>query len=156
MQPIHAVGRGKISCSGVTVGLFSSPLFFSSYAYFEARHPSASIKIGRGTYINNNISIISESAGIVIGQDCLIGANVEILDSDFHALRVEDRRLGARSISESVNIGNDVFIGANVKIMKGVSIGDGSTIANGSIVTRDIPSKVVAGGVPAKVLRSLQ
>jgi len=49
----------------------------------------------------------------------------------------------------------NVFIGSNVKVMKGVSIGNNSVIANGSIVTRSIPENVLTGGVPAKVIRSL-
>ncbi|MCY1423806.1 Galactoside O-acetyltransferase [compost metagenome] len=52
-------------------------------------------------------------------------------------------------------IGTNVFIGANVTVLKGVTIGDNSVIANGSVVNRDIPANVIAGGVPAKVLGPL-
>lgn len=155
-QPVQAVGRGKIFFGdGVKIGVFPSPFFFSTYAYIEARQPTAEIVIGENTCVNNNFSAISESAGITIGRRCLIGANVEIVDSDFHVIKVDDRRSGQLANAESVCIGDDVFIGSNVKIMKGVSIGDGSVIANGAIVTKDIPSKAVAGGIPAIVIKMI-
>jgi len=56
----------------------------------------------------------------------------------------------------SVKIGTNVFIGSNVRILKGVSIGDNTVIANGSIVVSSIPKDVIAGGNPAKILRSLK
>lgn len=156
-QPIQAVGRGKIIFKGgVKVGVFPSPYFFSTYAYFDARKTNAEIVIGENTWINNNFSAIADSAGITIGSCCLIGANVEIIDSDFHAIKLEDRDAGELVKAKPVLIGNDVFIGSNVKIMKGVSIGDGSAIGNGSIVTTDIPSRVIAAGNPARVIKKIE
>ncbi len=156
LQPAQFVGSGKIVFeNNVTIGVFPSPMFFSTYAYFEARKPTAEILIGQNTWINNNFSIIAESSCIRIGQRCLIGANVEIMDSDFHAVKFEDRGTGKLVKAEPVHIGNDVFIGSNVKILKGVSIGDGSVIANGSIVSKDIPNRAIAGGNPAKVIKMI-
>ena len=54
-----------------------------------------------------------------------------------------------------IRIGRRVWIGANVVITKGVTIGDNSVIAAGAVVTRDIPANVVAGGVPAKVIKEI-
>lgn len=154
LQPIQVVGKGKITCGAhVSIGVPSSPYFFSTYAYIEARKPASIITIGEGTCINNNFSAISESSIITIGCCCLIGTNVEIFDSDFHVQNIADRQSGRRAESEPVTIGNDVFIGSNVKIMKGVTIGNGSVIANGSIVTKDVPCFTVAAGNPAKTIR---
>ena len=57
--------------------------------------------------------------------------------------------------SAPINIEDDVWIGARCQILKGVHIGARSIIAAGSIVTKDIPSDVVAGGNPCRVIRSL-
>lgn len=84
----------------------------------------------------------------------MIGANCEFIDSDFHDLH-PDRRFGGNAKMGKVVIGKNVFIGSNVKVLKSVFIGDNSVIANGSIVTKSIPENVVAGGIPAKVLRHL-
>ena len=52
-----------------------------------------------------------------------------------------------------VSIGNDVWIGSRVTILPGVNIGDGAIIAAGAVVTKDVPSYAIVGGVPAKLLR---
>lgn len=153
-QPLQCVERGNVSIDDdVTIGFFPSPFFFSTCAYLEARNTSASINIDAGTRLNNNFCAIAEHTAISIGKNCLIGANVEISDSDFHGMAVKDRYKSLREWAKPVEIGDDVFIGSNVKILKGVSIGDGSIIANGSIVTKDIPAGVIAGGNPAKVIK---
>ena len=153
-QPIQAVGSGTINFQkNVKVGVFPSPQFFSTYAYIEARFPTATVSIGNGTWINNNFCAIAEYTSIRIGENCLIGTSVEILDSDFHGIRVRERMFSRPEWSKPVLIGNNVFIGSNVKIMKGVSIGSGSVVANGSIVTKSVPANVIAGGNPACVLK---
>lgn len=155
-QPLQTIGSGTIEFGvDVKLGMFPSPYFFSTYIYLEARNSSASITIGAGTWVNNNFCAIAEHTSITIGNNCLIGAGVEILDSDFHGTRVEDRSKSRPEWAKSVRVGDNVFIGSNVKILKGVSIGDGSAIAYGSIVTKDIPSGVIAGGSPAKVLKAI-
>jgi len=155
-QPVQFLGQGKIVCEeGVKFGVFPSPSFYTTYGYIEARAPSSSIRIGANTWINNNFCAIADCEEITIGHDCLFGFNVEITNSDFHPINVEDRRKGQSPLSQSVHIGNEVFVGSNVKIMRGVTIGDASVIANGAVVTKDIPSACVAGGVPAKIIKHL-
>lgn len=155
-QPVQIIGYGKIVCGNdVKFGFFPSPGFLSTYAYLEARNHGSEIKIGSGTWINNNVSIISENAGVTIGENWLLGINVEIIDSDFHSISFEDRNNGKPHESKSVKIGNNVFIGSNVKILKGVTIGDAAVIANGAVVSKDIPASTVAGGNPAKIIKHL-
>ena len=157
IQATQVVGAGKIiSHKNVKIGYFPSPYFFSTYSYFEARMPNALIEIGENTRINNGFVAIAESSCIKIGKNCFIGTQVEIIDSDFHALSSLDRANGIQHKSNLVQIGDNVFIGSNVKILKGVSIGDGAVVANSAVVTKDIPPNTIAAGIPASVLREIQ
>ena len=155
-QPMQVAGRGKIAFEpNVKIGVFPSPGFLNSYAYLEARNETASITVGGGTWINNGFRCIAEHTAVVIGKDCLIGANVEILDSHFHGLKVQERGLSKPEWASSVDVGDNVFLGSNVRILKGVSIGSGAVVANSSVVINDIPANVIAAGVPARVIREL-
>lgn len=157
IQPVLILGNGVIVFEkNVKLGYFPSPFFLSGYVHLEARGKAASIKFGEDTHINNNFVAISEHATIEIGKRCFIGTNVEIYDSDFHGIKVSDRRTSDSEKAKPVVIGDDVFVGSNVKIMKGAAIGDGSVIANGSIVIGAIPPSVIAGGNPARVLKAIE
>ena len=96
---------------------------------------------------------------IIIGDNVNIGAGCLIMDSDFHSkdYMIRRDRLLDRNSSEkaSVHIGDDVFIGARSTICKGVSIGERSIIAAGSVVVTNVPADCLAGGNPAKVIKSL-
>jgi len=155
-QPLHAVGHGLIQFeSGVTIGFFPSPYFFSSCAFMDVRNVSSVISIGSNTSINNGFVAIAEYSHIKIGSRVLMGTNVEIIDSDFHGIRLADRNLSKPEWAKPVVIEDDVFLGSNVRVCKGVTIGAGSVIANGAIVVKDIPPGVLAAGNPASVVRSI-
>lgn len=155
-QPLQVAGLGSITFNAnVRIGAFPSPEFLSTYAYIEARTPEAQVNLGSGTWINNGFRCIAEHSSITIGQNCLIGANVEILDSDFHGIGLHERGLSKPEWAAPVVLEDEVFIGSNVRVLKGVRIGRGSVIANSSVVIADIPPMVVAAGVPAKVIRSI-
>ena len=112
----------------------------------------ASLTIGDNTYINYGTSIAAAER-VTIGKDCLIGTYVMIVDNDFHRLE-PDRRLEPPDPAPT-NIGDNVWIGGHSLVLKGVTIGENSVIAAGSVVTRDVPANVVYGGNPAKHLRDL-
>jgi acetyltransferase-like isoleucine patch superfamily enzyme len=153
-QPLQCAGMGEVSIDdSVSIGVFPSPSFFSTYTYIEARNPAAKITIGAGTWMNNNFCAIAEHTSIQIGRNCRIGVNVEILDSDFHGIAVEDRGKSLPEWARPIIIGDDVFIGSNTKIVKGVTIGNGAVIANGSIVTKDVCPGAISGGAQARVLK---
>jgi maltose O-acetyltransferase len=155
-QPLQTVGSGVIEFSGlVKIGVYPSPYFFSTYAYIEARKSTATISIGDGTWINNGFSAIAEHTSITIGQRVMIGTHVEVFDSDFHGMRVGDRNISRSDWAQPVVIENDVFLGSNVRILKGVTIGRGTVIASGSVVVKSIPPCVIAGGNPARVLKTI-
>lgn len=154
-QPALFLGEGKVIIKGtVNIGVFQSPLYLSTYAYIDVRNKTSIIVIEDGVWLNNNAFLCSDGAGIFIGRNTLAGINLEIVDSDFHNLE-PDKRMGYPYKIKPVHIGENVFLGSNVKILKGVTIGNNSVIASGSIVTKDIPKNVIAGGNPAKVIRNL-
>lgn len=114
----------------------------------------AEIVIGEDTGISGGS--ICAASSIRIGAGCLIGANVTLADTDFHALRPANRRYN-RNYDEiavaPIVIEDNVFIGADAFVLKGVTIGKNSVIGAGSIVTRDIPANAIAAGNPAKVVK---
>lgn len=105
---------------------------------------------------NSGIGIKCELYGPVsIGDDVMIGPEV-IVYTNGHRFDSMDvpMRLQGFTKNEPVEIGNDVWIGRRTIIMPGVKIGDGCVIGAGAVVTKDIPPYSVAGGVPAKVIKS--
>lgn len=156
-QPLYVAGKGVV-CFGknVSIGVFPSPYYWSTYSYMEARGANAKIFIDDGTSINNGFVAIAEHTSISIGKNVLIGTNVEIIDSDFHGLEVEKRSESDPDKSKAVRVSNDVFLGSNVKVCKGVTIGEGAVIANGSCVIRDVPAFCIAGGNPAKIVGQIK
>ena len=92
---------------------------------------------------------------VTIGADVIMGPEIVIMISA-HAFEDPKRRInqqGALPI-RPVKIGNDVWLGTRVIVMPGVTIGDGSVVGAGSVVTKDIPPMSVAAGFPAKVIRA--
>jgi acetyltransferase-like isoleucine patch superfamily enzyme len=107
---------------------------------------NAELTIGRSTF-NSSVSLYCYQK-IEIGDDCLIGENSIIRDSNGHEI------IGNTTPEkEPIKIGNRVWIGVNTIILKGITIGDGAIIAAGSVINRDIPPGCLAGGVPAKVIK---
>jgi serine acetyltransferase len=112
----------------------------------------AQLIIGPGTFINYGCSI-GATRSIVIGAGCTIGTYVIIMDNDFH--RLEPERRQELPESEPVKLEENVWLGARVIVLRGVTIGEGSVIGAGSVVTRSIPPRSLAAGIPAKVIRTL-
>lgn len=156
IQPLLLEGKGKIRFgAAVKIGVSSSPNFWTTVCYIEARSLRASVSIGENTWINNNFAVISESGLIEIGKDCLIGHDVFIVDSDFHQVNPDFRRGGEKSASEPVLIGDNVFIGSRVTILKGSCIGDGSVVAANSVISGTFPARSLIAGNPGKLMRIL-
>ena len=108
------------------------------------------ITVGDNVFINSGCKF-QDQGGVYIGDQTFIGHNVVLATLD-HDIDPEKRFMLHPA---PIRIGSKVWIGANVVITKGVSIGDNSVIAAGAVVTKDIPANVVAGGVPAKVIRKI-
>ena len=104
----------------------------------------------------SGIGIRCELTGpIKIGNDVMMGPEVIIYTSG-HKFDRTDIPMTEQGSTEAkpVTIGNDVWIGRRVIIMPGVTVGDGAVLGAGAVVTKDIPPYAVAGGVPARVLKS--
>ncbi|MBX5187926.1 acyltransferase [Rhizobium sp. NZLR3b] len=94
------------------------------------------------------------SGKVTCGNGVRIASHASIVGFN-HGFDDPDRPIHRQGvISLGIVIGDDVWIGANSVILDGVSIGNGAVIAAGAVVTQDIPALSIAGGVPAKVLRS--
>lgn len=113
---------------------------------------NGSISLGDRSSIGDGCILVSR-ARIDIGSDVMIAASCFVTDVD-HGVDattpIREQELDVRP----VRIGNDVWIGCHTVVLRGVSIGDGSVIAANSVVTADIPSRVIAAGVPARILRA--
>jgi maltose O-acetyltransferase len=110
------------------------------------------ITVGARTFINYNLTAL-DVAPIVIGEDCQIGPNVQLL-TPVHPLEPQPRRDRLEK-ARPITIGNNVWLGGGAIICPGVTIGDDSVIGAGAVVTRDIPARRLAVGSPARVIREL-
>ena len=111
------------------------------------------IALGNRCVLSRGVHLSSRSA-IILGDGCMIGEYVSIRDANHHygnGLMVRDSGFSTAAIT----LGRNVWIGRGAVILPGVSIGDNTVIAANAVVNRSLPADVLAGGVPAKVLRKL-
>ena len=124
-------------------------------------HYGCHTRIGKNCFINFNFTV-QDDAEVRIGDFCDFGPNVTIV-TPCHPMLAEERKSIVDSDGKSrrlcyakpVQIRNTCWIGANVVICPGVTIGDGSVIGAGSVVTRDVPPNCFAAGNPARVIRPI-
>ena len=146
-----------------------------------SRHPRSHITIDKACHFNSSstsnliginrpciISTLTEGAEIQIGSNCgfsgtiigcaskiiisenvRCGANTLITDTDWHT---DDPRAGNDA---PVTIESGVWLGVNVTVLKGVTIGENTLVAAGSLVTHSLPANIVAGGIPAKIIKQI-
>ena len=137
--------------SGDTVGIDNGS---SSKIVVYSR---AKLFIGHNSGISN--TVIQCRNNISIGNFVNIGAGCLIMDNNFHSTNWQIRKDGndgEKAATAPVNIGDYVFIGAHSIIMKGVTIGEKSIIAAGSVVVKDIPPMQIWGGNPAKFIKDIE
>lgn len=109
------------------------------------------ISIGRGTYVNR-YTILDAIESLVIGNEVAIGPNCYITDHD-HGMDPARAPLQQPMVAQPTRIEDRAWVGANVVVLKGVTIGQGSIVGAGSVVTRSVPPRAVAVGSPARVIR---
>jgi acetyltransferase-like isoleucine patch superfamily enzyme len=120
------------------------PPFYSAYGL--------DIRVGRKVFINQCCTIY-DMGGVAIGDQVLIGPNVNIITTG-HPLKLSERRSYVEA--KPIVIGKNVWIAAGVTIIGGVTVGENSVIGAGSVVTRDVPANAFVGGAPSRVIRSLE
>ncbi|MBU1312237.1 MAG: sugar O-acetyltransferase [Gammaproteobacteria bacterium] len=121
---------------------YVEPPFYCDYGY--------NIKTGAKVFFNYNC-VVLDVAPVTIGSNVFFGPAVQIYTVNHPLDAAERRTLQEQALA--VTIADDVWIGGGAIILPGVSIGAGTVIAAGSVVTKDIPAGVVAGGNPCRVLR---
>jgi len=135
-----------------------------SFAIGENGH----CRIGDFTLLNGALIMAEES--IEIGSHCLVSWNVGIADSDFHPLEPAQRLIDAQALAPyfknrparpklktaPVKIADNVWIGMNAVILKGVTIGENSVVAAGSVVTKSVGPNTIVAGNPAVVVKQFQ
>jgi len=109
------------------------------------------ITVGRNVFVNQNCTFY-DLGGLAIGDNVMIGPNVSIITSG-HPTEPSQRR--ACVIAKPIVIERNVWIAAGATIIGGVTVGENSVVAAGSVVTRDVPPNTLAGGNPARVIRSI-
>lgn len=129
------------------VGLSSRTMFYIA--------PNAIIDIGNNVGISSSLFYSLDK--IIIEDNVLIGGGCQILDNDFHSLMYEDRVInGDREVKSSpILVKEGAFIGTSSIILKGVTIGERSIVAAGSVVVKSIPDNQIWGGNPAKFIRNI-
>ena len=110
------------------------------------------IEIGENFYSNHNL-IILDANKVVFGDNVFIAPNCSFYTAG-HPLEVELRNKGFE-YAKPIKVGDNVWIGGNVIVLPGVTIGDNTVIGAGSVVTKDIPSNVLAVGNPCRVIRTI-
>lgn len=148
--PLCDIGRGFRLVMGRDAAVSIGPR--CSFDRFTTLEVAGSLSIGSDTVIGHDVTIATRSR-VSIGCDCLIAELVSIRDHD-HGTR--DEQVPMRSQPErvaAVNIESDVWLGSKVTVLRGVTIGSGTVVGANSVVTKSLPSGVVAAGVPARVIR---
>jgi acetyltransferase-like isoleucine patch superfamily enzyme len=148
-KPVFWRGRPSLDIYGTLEVGAGAKIFGSPFPARLTVDPGAKLVIGDGTGINYGVEIYA-SVGITMGDNARIGDLAAIYDTDFH--RIEE---GAEVRRAPVTIGDNVWIGRAAIVLPGVTIGDHSVVAAGSVVTKDVPPRTLVAGNPAKPRREI-
>ena len=109
-----------------------------------------SIRIGKHVFINHACSFL-DMGGITLEDHVLIGPRVNLVTEN-HPLSAAERR---GIVCAPILIKQNAWIGAGATVLPGVTIGENAVVAAGAVVAKDVPDNVVVGGVPAKIIKTL-
>jgi acetyltransferase-like isoleucine patch superfamily enzyme len=108
-------------------------------------------KIGKNVFINFDC-VFLDLGGITIEDNVLIAPKVSLL-TESHPINPNERH---SLIPKPIHIKKNAWIGANATILQGVTIGENTVVAAGSVVSKDVPDNVVVGGIPAKIMKEIK
>jgi acetyltransferase-like isoleucine patch superfamily enzyme len=148
-RKVRVGDNAKLACtdleSSISIGDAS---FIHDWALLETG-PQGRITLGRNCSVNP-FSVIYGHGGVTIGDYVRIATHTVIISAS-HIFEDADRPIALQGLTrKGIRIGNDVWIGCGCRILDGVTIGQGSVIGAGSVVTRSIAPMTVAVGVPAR------
>lgn len=109
------------------------------------------VNIGKNVFINFDCTFLA-LGGITIEDDVLIGPKVSLITEN-HPLEPQHRK---GLTGQPVHIKRNAWIGANATILPGVTIGENAVVAAGAVVSKDVPDHVVVGGIPAKIIKTIE
>ncbi|HYP75229.1 MAG TPA: sugar O-acetyltransferase [Polyangiaceae bacterium] len=112
----------------------------------------SNIHLGKRVYFNFNC-VVLDVCPVHIGEHTLFGPAVQIYTAT-HPLDAEQRR--THEYAKPIRIGSDCWVGGGAIILPGVTIGDRTVVGAGSVVTKDLPSNVIAAGNPCRVIRPVE
>ncbi|NNE11561.1 MAG: acyltransferase [Ilumatobacter sp.] len=145
-------GRPAVANRG-TMTIAERVQLVSTVAVLElVAEPGGELAIGPRSLVNFGCSLVANEL-VRIGADCHIGPHTMMVDNHYH--HVDPERRLERPPSQPIVVEDNVWIGARSIVMPGVTIGRDSCIGAGSIVTRDVPPRTLAAGVPARTIREL-
>ena len=107
-------------------------------------------KIGKNVFINFDC-VFLDLGGITIEDNLFIAPKVSLL-TEGHPTSIEDRH---SLIPKPIHIKKNAWIGANATILQGVTIGENAIVSAGSVVSNDVPDNTIVGGIPAKIIKTI-
>ena len=109
------------------------------------------LRFGRNVFVNHGCTAM-DLGGIAIGDDVMLGPNVQLISSG-HPVDPATRR--TQITTAPVHIGRGAWIAAGATVLQGVTVGDDAVVAAGAVVTKDVPASRLVAGVPARIIRAL-
>lgn len=141
IQEINAIFSELIG-KKVDDTFFIIPPFYSDFG--------ENITIGKNVFVNHACTFM-DRGGITIEDNVLIGPKVNLITTN-HPINPAERRA---TISQPIVLKKGAWIGVGATILPGVTIGENSIVAAGSVVSKDVPDNTIVGGIPAKIIKSI-
>lgn len=161
LKILYFIGFVRASWFGVNVGSGAKihpKVNIKLTTFIGNAHIANSVSMGEGSYINSGIISHADIGKYVsIAYNVLIGPtehNTELPSMSPNSPVIKSMQISSNLPIKKVIIEDEVWIGANTIILQGVNIGCGSVVAAGAVVTKDIPSMEVWGGIPAKKIKN--